>query len=101
MPADDRIGLEILLDRFNRLIGEVMEGDFRRNSFLPWELDILMDMEGCQLERRRRLEILRQYRRAVHHQLEKGPGPPMKLSAFLEIRAARALTQKRSQGEYQ
>jgi hypothetical protein len=95
MPADDLIELEIMLNRFNRLLGEVMEGDFRRNSFLPWELDILMDMESCRLERRRRLEILRQYRRAVQHQLEKSSGPPMKLSAFLEIRAERALTQKR------
>jgi hypothetical protein len=101
MLTDDVVELEIMLNRFNRLIGEVMDGDFRRNSFLPWEFDILMDMERCQLERRRRLEILRQYRRAVQHQLEKGPGPPMKLSAFLEIRAARALTQKRVRDELQ
>jgi hypothetical protein len=98
MPADDLVELEIMLNRFNRLIGEVMEGDCRRNSFLPWEFDILLDMENCQLERRRRLEILRQYRRAVQRQMERGPGPPMKLSEFLQIRAARAATlQKRGQ----
>jgi hypothetical protein len=94
MPADDLVELEIMLNRFNRLIGEVMAGYLRRNSFLPWELDILIDIESCRLDRRRRMEILRQYRRAVQHQLEKGPGPPMKLSAFLEMRAARALRQK-------
>jgi hypothetical protein len=98
MPADDLFELEIMLNRFNRLIAEVMQGDCRRNSFLPWELDILMDMESCQLERRRRLEILRQYRRAVQRQMERGPGPPMKLSEFLQIRATRAATmQKRGQ----
>jgi hypothetical protein len=96
MQADDLVELEIMLNRFNRLIGEVMEGDFRRNSFLPWELEILIDIESCQLERRRRMAILRQYRRAVQRQLEIGPGPPMKLSGFLEMRAARALTQKRA-----
>jgi hypothetical protein len=95
MPADDLAELEIMLNRFNRFIGELMEADFRRNSFLPWEFDILMDMENCQLESRRRLKIPRQYRRAAQQQLRKGPGPPMKLSAFLEMRAARALTQRR------
>jgi hypothetical protein len=98
MPADDLVELEIMLNRFNRLIAEVMQGDCRRNSFLPWELDILVDMESCRLERRRRLEILRQYHRAVQKQLERGPGPPMKLSEFLLVRAERAATmQKRVQ----
>lgn len=98
MQADDLVELEIMLNRFNRLIAEVMQGDCRRNSFLPWELDILLDMESCQLERRRRLEILRQYRRAVQRQMERGPGPPLKLSEFLKMRAARAATmQKRGQ----
>lgn len=96
MLSDDLAELEIMLNRFNRLIAEVMEGRCRRNSFLPWELDILLDMENCQLDRRRRLEILRQYRRAVQRQMEKGPGPPMKLSTFLQMRAARATMQDRA-----
>jgi len=41
------------------------------------------------LERRRRMEILRQYQRAVERQMATGPGPPMKLSEFLAIRARR------------
>ncbi len=90
MQADDLVELEIMLSRFNRLIAEVIRGDSDRNAFLPWELDILLDMETCQIERRRRLEILRQYRRAVERQMETGPGPPMKLSEFLRLRALRA-----------
>jgi hypothetical protein len=89
MYVEDLAELEIMLHRFNRLIAEVMRGDTHRNAFLPWELDILLDMENCSIERRRRLEILRQYQRAVAKQMERGPGPPMKLSEFLEIRAAR------------
>jgi hypothetical protein len=99
MPADDLVELEIMLNRFNRLMAEVMDGSCRRNSFLPWELEILMDMENCQLERRRRMEILRQYRRAVQRQMEKGPGPPMKLSEFLQMRAARAATMQKRVGK--
>ena len=70
-------------------VAEVMRGAITRNSFLPWEFEILLDMEHCQIERRRRLEILRQYLRAVAKQMERGPGQPMKLSEFLARRALR------------
>ena len=87
--ADDLVELELMLNRFNRLIGEVMRGALARNSFQPWEAEILMDLENCPLEKRRRMEILRQYQRAVEKQMATGPGPPMKLSQFLAIRARR------------
>jgi hypothetical protein len=87
--ADELIDLELMLNRFNRLIGEVMRGVLARNSFQPWEVEILMDLDNCPLERRRRMEILRQYQRAVERQMATGPGPPMKLSEFLAIRARR------------
>jgi hypothetical protein len=90
MPHEDLEDLELMLNRFNRLLTEVMTGETERNSFRPWEIEILLDMETCEIERRRRLEILRQYRRAVGRQMQRGPGPPMKLSAFLVIRAQRA-----------
>lgn len=89
MSADDLVELELMLNRFRRLIGEVMRGTLARNSFRPWEVEILMDLENCRLERRRRLEILRQYQRAVERQMVTGPGPPMKLSEFLAMRARR------------
>jgi hypothetical protein len=89
MAADELIELELMLNRFNRLIGEVIRGVLARNSFQPWEVEILMDLENCHLERRRRLEILRQYQRAVEKQMATGPGPPMKLSEFLAMRARR------------
>jgi hypothetical protein len=77
-----------MLNRFNRLMGDLMRGAITRNVFQPWEMDLLLDIESCPLDRRRRLEILRQYQKAVERQLEAGPGPPMKLSAFLAMRAA-------------
>ena len=89
VAADELIDLELMLNRFNRLIGEVMRGALARNSFQPWEAEILMDLDNCPLERRRRMEILRQYQRAVERQMATGPGPPMKLSEFLAIRASR------------
>jgi hypothetical protein len=89
MPEEDLNQLEIQLHRFNKLMVEVLRGSITRNSFLPWEFEILMDMDHCQFDKRRRIEILKQYQRAVGKQMERGPGPPMKLSQFLEIRARR------------
>jgi hypothetical protein len=86
--ADDLVEQELMLHRFNRLMGEIMRGAITRNAFQPWEIDLLLDIESCPLERRRRLEILRQYQKAIERQLDTGPGPPMKLSVFLAMRAA-------------
>ena len=79
-----------MLNRFRRLMGELQRGAISRNDFQPWEVELLLDIETCQVERRRRIEILRQYQRAVERQLDSGPGPPMKLSEFLLLRAKRA-----------
>ena len=89
MAADDFIALEIMLNRFNRLMGEILRGTIARNAFQPWEVAILLDLESCQLDRWRRTDILRQYQKAVDRQMQIGPGPPMKLSEFLVIRARR------------
>lgn len=89
MPVEESVDLELMRNRFKRLIGEVIRGVLARNSFQPWEVEILMDLENCKLERRRRLDILRQYQRAVERQMSTGNGPPMKLSEFLVIRAQR------------
>ena len=85
--ADDLVEQELMLNRFNRLMGEILHGVMTRNVFQAWEIDVLLDIESCPLERRR-LETLRQYQKAVERQLDTGPGPPMKLSVFLAMRAA-------------
>jgi len=81
--------LEVMLHRFRRLLNEVIRGTTGRNSFAPWEIDILLDLANCELKPRRRMETLRQYERAVERQMEVGPGPPMKLSAFLQAKITR------------
>jgi hypothetical protein len=89
IAADELVEQELTLNRFNRLLGELMRGAITRTAFQPWEVDILLDFNTCQVERKRRLDILRQYRRAVERQMTHGPGPPMKFSEFLERRARR------------
>jgi hypothetical protein len=92
MAADELVELEIMLNRFRRLIGELIRGGLARNCFEPWEVAILLDIETCTPTPKRRIEILRQYQKAVEKQLEIGPGPPMKLSEFLQLKTTRRLT---------
>ncbi len=80
---------EMMLNRFRKLVSEISRGEMRRNSFQPWEIELLLDFEACELPVRRRTEILRQYQRAVEKQLQTSPGPPMKLSNFLIVRELR------------
>ena len=38
-----------MLNRFNRLIGELLRGAISRNAFQPWEVELLLDLETCQI----------------------------------------------------
>ncbi len=89
MVPGDLVQLELMLNRFKRLMAELERGAIFRNTFYPWEIEILLDLNGCELEPRRRQELLKQYQRAVERQMQTGPGPPMRLSEFLEMRARR------------
>jgi hypothetical protein len=89
MTADDLVESELMLNRFRRLVGELIRGCIARNTFAPWELEILTDLEACNLEPSRRADILRQYLRAVEKHFEYGSGPPMKLSEFLQVKSTR------------
>jgi hypothetical protein len=89
MTADEYERREHQLNRFRRLFGDLLRGEITRNSFEPWEIELLLDFESCQLPSRRRMDILRQYERAVERQMESDPGPPMRLSHFLILREQR------------
>ncbi|HTX38125.1 MAG TPA: hypothetical protein VME43_24010 [Bryobacteraceae bacterium] len=89
MMADDLVQLELMRNRFRRLMAELIRGTLRRNEFEPWEIAILLDFETCALDPRHRLKILRAYQKAVEHQMETGPGPPMKLSEYLQRKMTR------------
>ncbi len=64
---DDQPDLELMANRFNRLVKELLDGAVRRTSFQPWEVDLLLDLQACRLIPSRRDEALRQkrYQRGV------------------------------------
>jgi len=74
---------EEMLAQFNRLIRELLRGQINRNTFRPWEVELLLDIESCALRESTRDATLRRYQKAVERQLLRGAARPMKLSEFL------------------
>ena len=75
---------DAVLNQFNRLIQELLRGNLQRNTFRPWEVELLLDIESCGLRDAARRETLRRYQRAVQKSMEKGASTPLKLSQYLE-----------------
>ena len=80
---------EVILARFNKLIQEILRGSISRNTFRPWEVEILLDIESCNLREVPKREVLRRYQKAVQRAMEKGAATPLKLSEYLEVVKAR------------
>jgi hypothetical protein len=89
MTADDLEDRDLMFSRFRRLVTELLRGVIPRTVFQSWEIELLIDIGECELDPKRRIGVLRQYLRAVERQLESGPGPPMKLSEFLQLKSTR------------
>ena len=43
--ADDLVEQELMLHRFNRLMGEIVRSAITRNAFQTWEIDLLLDIK--------------------------------------------------------
>ena len=84
---------EAVLAQFNRLIQELLRGNMHRNTFRPWEIELLLDIEGCHLRETSKRETLRRYQRAVQRHMEKGARLPLKLSEYLETVKTRRAAQ--------
>jgi hypothetical protein len=75
---------ETVLAQFNRLVQELLRGTMNRNTFRPWEIEILLDIEGCDLRDASKRETLRRYQKAVQRHMERGARLPLKLSEYLD-----------------
>jgi len=83
---------DVLLAQFNRLIQELLRGNMNRNTFRPWEIELLLDIEECNLRDSNRREILRRYQKAVQRHVDRGASSLLKLSEYLERNRARRAT---------
>ena len=92
---------DAVLAQFNRLMAELLRGSINRNTFRPWEIEVLLDIEACNLKESAKRETLKRYQRAVQRHMEKGARLPLKLSEYLNaVKAKReAIAAKQEQPE--
>ena len=76
--------LESRLYQFNKLMQELLRGRIQRNTFQSWEVEILLDIEACELRDANRREVLRRYQRAANKYVDRGGRSLLKLSEYLE-----------------
>jgi hypothetical protein len=88
---------DAVLAQFNRLILELLRGNMRRNTFRPWEVELLLDIEACSLRESAKRETLKRYQKAVQRHMEKGARLPLKLSEYLENVKAKKAAQTETQ----
>lgn len=69
--------------RFNRLMKCILEGDLQVNSFQPWEIAILLDVQGCTLPYADRRRTLQRYQRHANRRLADGTPLPPTLTEYL------------------
>src|SRR5579871_1928844 len=75
---------DAVLAQFNRLIQELLRGNMHRNTFRPWEIELLLDIETCNLREASKRETLKRYQKAVQRHMDKGARLPLKLSEYLD-----------------
>jgi len=80
---EENLSSDVISTRFNRLVYELLRGKLKRNCFQRWEVDLLLDIEGCEMGPGAKRQALKRYQRAVTRQLEKGSNKPFKLSEYL------------------
>ncbi len=79
----ETLNSEARLNRFNRLMQELIRGNMNRNTFQPWEIEILLDIDACQIREPVKRETLRRYQKAVQRSMERGAPTPLRLSEYL------------------
>src|SRR5260370_39007463 len=75
--------------RFNRLVQDLVTGHLQRNSFLPWHVDLLLEIESSPFRRSELKKVLRRYQRAVNRFVEPVGHQPFQLSEYI-VRIKRA-----------
>jgi hypothetical protein len=75
--------IEIVHAQFNRLLNELIKGTINRNTFQPWEIELMLDIQACDFGDTPQKEMLKRYQKAVQRSYDKGVKMPMKLSEYI------------------
>ncbi len=90
---------DCMLTRFTGLMKTVVKGNWQRNAFEPWELELLLDIFEHGEEMQRHRNLLARYQKAVEKRLSSHREMPMKLSEYLASLEARRRVRHQSEEE--
>lgn len=92
MQCYEGVGDDVVA-QFNRLLQELIRGRLGRNTFQPWEVQLLLDVESCCLRPSNKRQLLKRYQRAVNRQFDRGWMQPLRFSEYVSRLSATAHTE--------
>ena len=87
LPA---IELESRLANLDKLVADLIAGQFHRTTFQPWEVEVLLDIQACKLGDSNKKELLKRYQKAAHRWFDRGGRTLLLLSDYRARRHCRA-----------
>jgi hypothetical protein len=81
--------LESRLASLDRLIADLIDGQFRRTTFRPWEVEVLLDIQAFDFGASNKKEMLRRYQKAAHRWFDRGGRTLLLLSDYRAKRHCR------------
>jgi len=78
--------LESRLGYLDGLVTDLIVGQFRRTTFQVWEVELLLDIQACNLGDLNKREVLKRYRKAAHRWFDRGGRTLLLLSEYLAKR---------------
>jgi hypothetical protein len=82
------------LAAFTELIQELIGGVIQRHVFSRPELELMLDLETCQIRKSTRADVLRRYLKAVQQQFAEGAATPLRLSLFVQKEAQQRVAKR-------
>ncbi len=82
---------ELVHAQFQRLLNELIKGTINRNTFQPWEIELMLDIQAADFGDTPQKELLKRYQKAVQRAYEKGAKMPMKMTEYLETLKSRRI----------
>lgn len=78
--------LESRLALLDKLLADMIAGEFRRTTFQPWEVAVLLDIQACDAGEANRKELLKRYQKAAHRWFDRGGRTLLLLSDYMARR---------------
>jgi len=78
--------LEIRLVHLDNLLADMAAGQFHRTTYQPWEIEVLLDIQACNVSEPDRKALLQRYQKAAHRWFDRGGRTLLLLSDYMAKR---------------